>query len=193
MANIRKPTAKVVNFSKARSLGLALGVGLAASLLGAREGKTAAIERPHAAHVTHVIASPAPIVEQPKIELLHDIVESAAKPAAMIAIPKITKAHHTVKMIVTAYCPCPKCCGPDAMGLTASGKDVTYNNGHFVAADKSFAFGTNLIIPGYNDGKPVEVIDRGGAIKGNKLDVFFPTHEEALQWGRRTIEVTVID
>jgi 3D (Asp-Asp-Asp) domain-containing protein len=37
------------------------------------------------------------------------------------------------------------------------------------------------------------VLDRGGAIKGNKLDVFFPTHAEALKWGRQRIAVTVLD
>ena len=97
-----------------------------------------------------------------------------------------------VKMLVTAYCPCTKCCGPNANGITASGNYVTYNDGHFVAADSSLPFGTKVIIPGYN-ATPVEVIDRGGAIKGDHIDVFFPTHEQALQWGRRTLEVTILD
>jgi len=36
-------------------------------------------------------------------------------------------------------------------------------------------------------------LDRGGAIKGDKLDVFFPTHEEALAWGRKMVPVTVLN
>jgi 3D (Asp-Asp-Asp) domain-containing protein len=36
------------------------------------------------------------------------------------------------------------------------------------------------------------MIDRGSAIKGEHLDVFFPTHEQALQWGRQRLPVTVI-
>lgn len=96
-----------------------------------------------------------------------------------------------VLMEVTAYCPCTKCCGKDAHGVTASGRHVSHNNGRFVAADTSvLPFGTKLVIPGYGNG-PVEVVDRGGAIKGNKLDVFYPTHEEARQWGRRWVEVIV--
>lgn len=55
---------------------------------------------------------------------------------------------HIVRMLVTAYCPCPKCCGENAAGITASGKLVDYNNGHFVAADPSLHFGTKVIIPG---------------------------------------------
>lgn len=97
-------------------------------------------------------------------------------------------------MEVTAYCPCKICCGKGAMGLTASGKRVSYNHGRFVAADTSLLpFGTRLLIPGYSSSQPVEVIDRGGAIKGYKLDVFFDTHERAMQWGRQWIPVTVLD
>ena len=99
-----------------------------------------------------------------------------------------------VMMEVTAYCPCKKCCGPKARGITASGKRVNHNGGLFVAADKSlFDFHTQLKVPGYASGRAVPVLDRGGAIKGNKLDVFFPSHAEALRWGRQMIAVTVVD
>ncbi len=95
-------------------------------------------------------------------------------------------------MEVTAYCACKKCCGPGAHGVTASGKSVEYNNGRFVAADTDvLPFGTVLNIPGYNGDHEVEVVDRGGAIKGNRLDVFFASHDEALEWGRRKVAVLV--
>lgn len=97
----------------------------------------------------------------------------------------------TVRMRVTAYCPCKKCCGPNAKGITASGKPVTTNGGKFVAADRSVPFGTMISIPGYADGAPVPVLDRGGAIKGNRLDVFFPTHAEALRWGVKYLDVEI--
>ncbi len=35
--------------------------------------------------------------------------------------------------------------------------------------------------------------DRGGAIKGDRLDVFFEDVSEALKWGRQRIRVTVIE
>lgn len=117
------------------------------------------------------------------VELLHEI-----KPQ----LPQTAPQPRIVMMEVTAYCACTKCCGPNAQGITASGKDVTYNAGKFVAADRSMPFGTKLLIPGY-DSQPVEVIDRGGAIKGNKLDVFYASHDEALEWGRRTLPVTVLE
>ena len=93
------------------------------------------------------------------------------------------------RMVVTAYCPCTECCGPQARGITASGRPVSANGGRFVAAARDIPFGTLLIIPGYNDGRPAEVLDRGGAIKGDRLDVYFPTHEEARQWGVRRLVV----
>ena len=97
-------------------------------------------------------------------------------------------------MEVTAYCPCPRCCGPKASGLTASGKPVAYNGGRFVAADTAqLPFGTRLSIPGYHETQPVEVIDRGSAIKGNKLDVFLPDHDQAKAWGRKWLAVTVFE
>lgn len=96
-------------------------------------------------------------------------------------------------MEVTAYCPCTICCGPNARGVTASGRKVSHNSGAFVAADTNvLPFHTRLSIPGYRSGKTVPVIDRGGDIKGNRLDVFFKTHGEAKKFGRRIVPVTVL-
>jgi 3D (Asp-Asp-Asp) domain-containing protein len=97
----------------------------------------------------------------------------------------------TLLMRVTAYCPCSKCCGEYADGITACGHKIGPRDA-FVAADEKFAFGSELIVPGYNEGRPVKVLDRGGSIKDNLLDVFFHTHEEALQWGVKYLEVKII-
>jgi 3D (Asp-Asp-Asp) domain-containing protein len=96
----------------------------------------------------------------------------------------------TVRMRVTGYCPCPKCCGEYSDGVTANGHKVQPGD-TFVAADKRFAFGTEMVIPGYNNGRPVKVLDRGGAIRGNKLDAFFYTHQQALEWGVHYLDVQV--
>src|SRR5437764_15349003 len=110
-------------------------------------------------------------------ELMHEATTAVAIIPPSTA--SLNKKLRTIRMEVTAYCPCQKCCGENAQGITASGHDVSYNNSRFVAADTDqLPFGTKLIIPGYN-AAPVEVIDRGGAVKGNKLDLFYPTHEEA--------------
>lgn len=102
--------------------------------------------------------------------------------------------YRVVWMEVTAYCACTHCCGPNAQGITASGRPVSYNRGRFVAADtRLLPFHTKLSIPGYHGGELVPVLDRGGAIKGNKLDVYFDSHETAKQWGRRWLPVRVYE
>ena len=90
---------------------------------------------------------------------------------------------------VSAYCPCELCCGEWADGITASGMPA---EGFLVAAPPLIPFGTLLSIPGYNNGLPVPVLDRGGSIKGNRVDVLFATHYEALNWGRKTLTVKIL-
>lgn len=85
----------------------------------------------------------------------------------------------------TAYCPCKKCCGKTD-GITASGVKAT--EGRTIAADiKKLPFGTSV----YIDGHKYTVEDRGGAIKGNRIDIYFDTHAEALQYGRRKVELFI--
>ena len=86
------------------------------------------------------------------------------------------------QFILTGYCPCVICCGK-TNGITASGRPATAN--HTIAADKRYAFGTQMII----NGKVYTVDDRGGAITGNHIDIFFNTHAEALAFGKRTADV----
>lgn len=98
----------------------------------------------------------------------------------------------TMRMLVTAYCPCEKCCRGSSDGITACGKSIYTNQSRFVAADaRLLGFGTRLSIPGYHGGAPVSVLDRGGKIKGHRIDVFFPSHQQAQKWGARWLDVTV--
>ena len=95
-------------------------------------------------------------------------------------------------MRVTAYCACSRCCGRFSDGKTASGRSIYAHGSRFVAADtRLLAFGTKLSVPGYNQGAPVPVLDRGGRIKGHRLDVFFLSHSQARKWGTRWLNVTV--
>jgi 3D (Asp-Asp-Asp) domain-containing protein len=96
----------------------------------------------------------------------------------------------TVRMRVTAYCPCPKCCDKYSGGPTACGHKIRPGDA-FVAADKKYSFGTAMLVAGYNNEEPVKVLDRGGAIRGDRLDVFFSSHEKALEWGVRYLDVKV--
>lgn len=74
---------------------------------------------------------------------------------------------------ITYYCNCPKCCDKWSW-TTASG--ATTVEGITVAADKSIPFGTKLLINNH----VYTVQDRGGAIKGNHIDIYMSSHEKAL-------------
>lgn len=71
-------------------------------------------------------------------------------------------------------------------GRTASGRSVGWG---VVAVDPSvIPLGSRLAIPGYGMGVAA---DTGGAIIGARIDVWFPTVAQALEWGTRTVTVTV--
>ncbi len=98
----------------------------------------------------------------------------------------------TLRMRVTSYAPDRRCCYPFNGTVTASGKSVTTNGGHLVAADTNIVpFNDLITIPGYAGDQPVPVLDRGGAIKGNRLDVLRPTFAAARQWGSRILFVRI--
>jgi 3D (Asp-Asp-Asp) domain-containing protein len=60
-----------------------------------------------------------------------------------------------------------------------------------VAVDpRVIPMGSRLYIDGYGMGRAMDV---GGSIKGNRVDVFFPTRQEAVQWGRRTVDVFILE
>lgn len=87
---------------------------------------------------------------------------------------------------VTAYCACMQCCGK-TNGITASGTHATANR--TIAAPGTFPFGTKVVINGIT----YTVEDRGGAIQGNRIDIYMDTHSEALQWGVRYLDVEVLN
>lgn len=88
------------------------------------------------------------------------------------------------EFVITAYCPCEKCCGEYADGLTASGTPAT--EGRTCAVDPEvIPLGTEIEI----DGVKYIAEDVGGAIKGNRIDICFNDHRSALQYGVKCREV----
>lgn len=145
----------------------------------------------------------APVVLEPEYPLADAaaVPEPSLPAVAGASVPQITSPMYngrpirpvrTMQMLVTAYSPDERSCGKFADGFTASGYSVWTNGMKLVAADtRLLPFGSIVTIPGYHDGKPVPVLDRGGKIKGHRLDVLYPTHEVALKWGAQRLDVTV--
>ncbi len=113
----------------------------------------------------------------------------------------------TVTMVVTGYCDCGDCCGwerswlqlgrpvyaygpnkgkPKEVGITATGTETRHGT---AAVDKRYyPYGTIFYIEGYGYARAE---DAGGAIKGNHIDLWFSSHDAALQWGRKQVKVLV--
>ena len=128
------------------------------------------------------------ISEVVKQEPVNKIVQVQKKATSRSAtLPRTTSSNTSGTVYkITAYCPCAKCCGK-TNGRTASGTTAT--PGRTVAASSQFAFGTKLNIGGH----VYTVEDRGGAINGNKIDIFVSSHAQALQWGVRYLPVSVVN
>ena len=107
-----------------------------------------------------------------------------------------------IKMRYTAYCLCKKCCGKNpshpAYGVTASGYKITPGiNEKIVAIDPSvIKLGTSVYVEnlsGKEDYGYALAADTGGAIKGNRIDLYIDDHKEALKVGTGYANVYVLD
>lgn len=126
------------------------------------------------------------VVLQEPVNKIVQVQKTVVATSRAASLPRTSNSTGGTTYKVTAYCPCAKCCGK-ASGRTASGTKATA--GRTVAASSQFAFGTKLNIGGHT----YTVEDRGGAVKGNKIDIFVNSHAEALQWGVRYLNVNVVN
>ncbi|MGZ8782095.1 MAG: 3D domain-containing protein, partial [Gaiellaceae bacterium] len=128
----------------------------------AAELRTTAMAAPQASP-TATAADPAP--------------QTAPAPAEVAAPTQPSAGPGTLTVSVTGY---------SLRGLTATGIPTAPG---VVAVDPSvIPLGSRMTIPGYGVGIAA---DTGGAVHGNTIDVWFPTTAEALQWGRRTVTITI--
>ena len=126
--------------------------------------------------------------EEQKKYLVQKAVIEASVEVAKEAIEKANKEYeewkyyNTPELIemgsyeLTAYCCCTKC--TPGKGITASG--TTPVQGRTVALN-GIAFGTTLLIEGYGE----YIVEDTGGMPSNVIDVYFESHQEALQFGRK--------
>lgn len=110
-----------------------------------------------------------------------------AKPSITTSAPT-SQTGETYTMRATAYTAyCTGC-----SGVTANGTDLRANpNQKVIAVDpRVIPLGTKVWVEGYGE---AIAADTGGAIKGNKIDVFIPSDGQARQWGVRTVTVKILD
>jgi 3D (Asp-Asp-Asp) domain-containing protein len=100
---------------------------------------------------------------------------AARLPSAQQGAP--AAGERTVTVTATGY---------SLRGRTATGVAVAYG---IVAVDPYvIPFGSRMTVPGYGEGVAA---DRGGAVVGARIDLWFPTRAEALAWGTRTVTITL--
>jgi 3D (Asp-Asp-Asp) domain-containing protein len=111
------------------------------------------------------------------------------KSAPIVTPPKTEILAQTFEVFtITAYCSCSKCCGKSD-GITYSGQKAI--EGVTIAADLNILpIGTVVEIEGI--GRRI-VQDKGGSIKGNRLDLYFQRHSDALRFGKQERWVTYTD
>lgn len=109
-----------------------------------------------------------------------------------------TKKESLGEFKLTAYCSCEKCCGKWALNRPKdeNGKDIVYGStGAILVAGTSIAVDPSVIPYGSQveiNGHVYTAHDTGGAIKGNRIDVYFDSHQDALNFGVQYAEVFLI-
>jgi 3D (Asp-Asp-Asp) domain-containing protein len=105
--------------------------------------------------------------------------------------PSRTTTDNIVKeFTVTASAFTANCSG--CSGITATGINLKRNpTMKVIAVDPSvIKLGTKVYVEGY--GYAIAG-DTGNSIKGNKIDVFFPTKNEAFKWGRKNVKIKILE
>lgn len=89
--------------------------------------------------------------------------------------------------VITGYCnaSCGKPINHSAYAIMANG-ERTHEGA--IACPFWMPLGSSVFVKG----RRLECKDRGGAIRGNRLDIWFPSCEEALEWGRRKLSAKII-
>ncbi|MBY6052555.1 LysM peptidoglycan-binding domain-containing protein [Cytobacillus firmus] len=109
---------------------------------------------------------------------------AAPKKTAVKAASK--KAYKEIKVKATAYTASCKGCS----GITYTGINLKKNpNAKVISVDpKVIPLGSKVYVPGYGE---AIAGDKGSAVRGNKIDVFIPNKQKALQWGSKTVTIKV--
>ena len=101
------------------------------------------------------------------------------------------------EFILTAYCSCEKCCNGYALNrpVDENGNEIVIgSSGEVLQQGVSVAVDIN-IIPYYTEIIINENIyiahDTGGAIKGNRIDVYFNDHQKALEFGKQYANIYI--
>ncbi len=94
----------------------------------------------------------------------------------------------SLTVVATAYT--ANCAG--CSGITATGINLKANpNQKVIAVDPNvIPLGSRVYVEGYGE---AVAADTGGAIKGNRIDLFIPSQSQAVDYGKRTVKVDILN
>lgn len=129
------------------------------------------------------------IIKETKVEIKSENVSISNKKTNDKKEEKTSeKTNKILTVTATAYTASCEGCS----GTTKTGVNLKANpNQKVIAVDPNvIPLGSTVHVEGYGTAIAADV---GGAIKGNKIDVFIPTKSEAIKWGRKTVEVKILN
>lgn len=124
-----------------------------------------------------------------------EIIKPTAVYAEEIEEPEVPELVSLGEYKITHYCSCPQCCGvwAESRPVDELGQEIVYTaSGARAEAGKTIAVDPEVIPLGSRviiDGQEYIAQDTGGAIKGNRIDIYCSNHQEALELGVITAEV----
>ncbi len=129
---------------------------------------------------------PIPEKQEPAAVVAIDLKSLVPRPVVPVK-KQVSRSSQQIErrvMTITAYTSRDR--GMNGKGVTASGERV--REGRTIAADESIPFGAEIHIPQIGT---FVVSDRGGAIKGNRLDLYMERREDAIKFGVQELEVFI--
>lgn len=155
---------------------------------------SATVEEPTVTEETTVVEEQPAVTEEPTVTEETTVVEETPvveEQSTVTEEPAVEEEAVTgTTMTVTATAYTRNADG--GYGQTATGIDLNANpNAKVIAVDPSvIPLGSTVYVEGYGT---AIAGDTGGAIKGNKIDVYLPTESEVAEWGRKTVTIKVLD
>ena len=144
-----------------------------------------------------------PEIENPSYEVLQpetaiEMKDQEIKPEVLPFVQDTVNKIYLGEFVLTAYCPCEKCCGEYGVNrpIDENGDLIVYGAyGQRLEAGVSIATDPNVI--GFNqdvyiNGAVYKAHDTGGNIKGNQIDIYMAGHDEAVEFGVQYADVYLI-
>lgn len=135
------------------------------------------------------ITASTPAITLDSTSVTQPVAKSVAKPAPTVSrgSSSASQGKRVITMVATGYDGCYECNKPYYGQPSYIG--LPLQRGIVAVDPKVIPMGTRLYVEGYGE---AIAADQGNAIKGNRIDLFFDTHQQGLDWGIKTVKVTIL-